>query len=70
LFILVTKHRHSAAYKVMLSPDVNACGKWKIRSLELRRALPGITFAVSAELESMATEQDRKESVDVGDVVY
>lgn len=55
--------------KVMLFPDVNAHRKWKLKAAELRRAMPGTTFAVSDQLERLATELDRKKGVDLGDVL-
>jgi len=55
--------------QVMLFPDVNAYEKWKIKAFELRRALPGTTFIVSTELERIATAEDRKSGIDLGDVL-
>jgi hypothetical protein len=55
--------------QVMLCPDVNAYAKWKKKAFELRRVLPGTTFAVSNELERMATQHDQKTSTDLGDVL-
>lgn len=55
--------------QVMLYPDINAYTKWKKKAFELRRALPGTTFAISNELERMATEYDQKISTDLGDVL-
>lgn len=56
--------------KVMLFPDVNAYSKWKLKAMELQRALPGTTFRVSNELEQIATTTDRKKGVDLGDVTF
>ncbi|MBD1385092.1 hypothetical protein IDJ75_07365 [Mucilaginibacter rigui] len=56
--------------KVMLFPDVNAYSKWKLKAMELQRALPGTTFRVSNELECLATAADRKKGVDLGDVAF
>lgn len=55
--------------EVVLFPDVNACSKWKLKAAELRRAMPGTTIVVSEELERMATDEDRKNGVDLGDVL-
>lgn len=55
--------------KVMLFPDVNALGKWKLKARELQRAMPGTIFAVSDQLEKMATETDRKIGADLGDML-
>ena len=56
--------------KVILFPDVNAYSKWKLKAMELQRALPGTTFRVSNELECIATTADRKKGVDLGDVAF
>jgi hypothetical protein len=55
--------------QVVLFPDVNAYKKWKRKAMELRRAMPGTTIIVSDELERMATDDDRKIGVDIGDVL-
>ncbi|MBV8391092.1 MAG: hypothetical protein JO080_14905 [Mucilaginibacter sp.] len=55
--------------QVVLFPDVNAYRKWKIKALELRRAMPGTTIVVSDELERMATDFDRKKGSDLGDAL-
>ncbi len=55
--------------KVMLFPDVNACNKWKLKALELQRAIPGTTFVVSTELEQIATDDAKKQGIDLGDVL-
>lgn len=54
---------------VMLFPDVNAYDKWKLKARELHTAMPDTLFTVSAVLEKMATEDDRKNGIDIGDVV-
>jgi len=56
--------------KVMLFPDVNAYSKWKLKAVELQRAMPGTTFRVSNDLERMASEADRVKGVDLGDAVF
>ena len=53
----------------MLFPDVNAYDKWKLKARELHIAMPDTLFTVSAVLEKMATEDDRKNGIDIGDVV-
>lgn len=55
--------------QVVLFPDANAYGKWKIKALELCRAMPGTNIVVSDELERLATTSDRKKGVDLGDVL-
>lgn len=55
--------------QVMLFPDVNAYNRWKIKALELQRAMPGTKFTVSTELERLATADDKKQGVDLGDVL-
>jgi hypothetical protein len=55
--------------KVVLFPDVNAYHKWKMKAMELRRAMPGTTIVVSDELERLATDHDRKKGSDLGDVL-
>lgn len=56
--------------QVMLFPDVNAIKKWQQKAAELSRQMPGTRFVVSDYLEKLATDQDRKVGVDIGDVVY
>lgn len=56
--------------EVMLFPDVNASKKWHEKAKELRRAMPGTKFVVSDYLEKLATEKDKKDGVDIGDVVF
>lgn len=55
--------------KVMLFPDVNAHKKWKLKAQELQRTMPGTIFAISDQLERLATDKDRKMGVDLGDVL-
>jgi len=55
--------------QVVLFPDVNAYRKWKTKAMELRRAMPGTTIAVSNELERLATDYDRKKGSDLGDAL-
>lgn len=55
--------------QVTLFPDVNAFSRWKIKALELRRAMPGTMFNVSAELERLATDDDKQKGIDIGDVL-
>ena len=55
--------------QVVLFPDVNAYSKWKRNAMELRRAMPGTTIIVSDELERLATDYERKQGVDIGDVL-
>jgi hypothetical protein len=54
---------------VMLFPDVNACDRWKVKARELQRAMPGTTVAVSADLEFVATDNDKHKGIDIGDVL-
>ncbi|WP_454803473.1 DUF6371 domain-containing protein [Mucilaginibacter phyllosphaerae] len=56
--------------KVMLFPDVNAYEKWRLKAVELQRALPGTIFRASKDLELMATATDRKNGIDLGDVEF
>ncbi|SEO05508.1 hypothetical protein SAMN05192574_105132 [Mucilaginibacter gossypiicola] len=53
----------------MLFPDANAYDKWKLKARELHEAMPDTVFTVSTVLESIATEQDRLNGIDIGDVV-
>ncbi len=55
--------------QVVLFPDVNSFAKWKRKALELRRAMPGTSIVVSDELERHATDYDRKNGTDLGDVL-
>ncbi|QEM02377.1 hypothetical protein DIU31_002140 [Mucilaginibacter rubeus] len=55
--------------RVMLFPDVNAYDKWKLKARELHTALPNTAFSVSAVLEDIATDEDRQNGIDIGDVV-
>jgi len=55
--------------QVTLFPDVNAFSRWKIKALELRRAMPGTKFNVSNELERLATADDKQKGIDIGDVL-
>jgi Domain of unknown function (DUF6371) len=55
--------------QVTLFPDVNAFSRWKIKALELRRAMPGTMFTVSPELERLATADDKQKGIDIGDVL-
>ena len=55
--------------KVMLFPDVNASNKWKLKALELQRAIPGTIFSVSTELEQLADDDAKKHGIDLGDVL-
>jgi len=54
---------------VMLFPDVNACKRWRITAVELRRAMPGTKFNVSNELERIASTDDKQKGIDIGDVL-
>lgn len=55
--------------KVMLFPDVNAYDKWKLKARELHEAIPDTHFTVSPVLENIATDEDRLNGIDIGDVV-
>lgn len=54
---------------VMLFPDVNAYAKWKVKAVQLQKAITGTLFSVSIVLENMATAHDRQNGVDIGDVI-
>jgi hypothetical protein len=54
---------------VMLFPDVNAYDKWKLKARELHAAMPDTLFMVSTVLETMASDEDRKNGIDIGDVI-
>lgn len=55
--------------KVMLFPDANGYDKWKLKARELHEAMPDTVFTVSTVLETIATEEDRLNGIDIGDVV-
>ncbi|RYD87344.1 MAG: hypothetical protein EOP50_20910 [Sphingobacteriales bacterium] len=55
--------------QVMLFPDVNGYNKWQVKAHELSRAMPGTTFGVSNILEQTATANDRRNGIDIGDVL-
>lgn len=55
--------------KVMLFPDVNGYDKWRLKALQLKMTIPGTIFLVSNTLENAATEQDRLQGADIGDLV-
>jgi hypothetical protein len=54
---------------VMLFPDANGYDKWKLIARELHQAMPDTLFSVSPVLEKIATEADRQNGIDIGDVV-
>jgi len=55
--------------QVILFPDVNAYKRWKLKALELRRAMPGTFFGISDALERLATADDKKQGTDLSDVL-
>lgn len=55
--------------KVILFPDLNAAGKWQQKADELRWQLPGTILKVSRALEDNATDQERQDGLDIGDVL-
>lgn len=55
--------------QVMLFPDANAYDKWNAKAMQLQMAMPGTLFMVSNVLENIATEHDRKQGIDIGDIV-
>jgi len=52
---------------VTLYPDLGAYAKWKVKARSLQLALPGSVFTVSDLLEQIASDDDRKEGLDLGD---
>jgi len=64
-----TKCKVLQGRQVMLFPDVNGHNKWKLRAMELQRAMPGTKFAVSDKLEQMATAEDKQKGIDLADVL-
>ncbi|OOQ59116.1 DUF6371 domain-containing protein [Mucilaginibacter pedocola] len=64
------KCRILAGRKVMLFPDVNGYDKWLAKARQLQRENPALRIEVSAMLEQHATEENRKQGVDIADVVF
>lgn len=55
--------------QVLLFPDLLAYDKWKAKAQQLQLQLPGTTFKVFKELERMANDDEKREGLDLGDLV-
>jgi hypothetical protein len=54
--------------EIMLFPDVNAYDKWQLKAMQLQMAIPGSVFLVSGVLERLATQHQRQQGIDIGDL--
>jgi hypothetical protein len=52
----------------LLSPDANSYAKWHNKAIELNLRVPTATFFPDNTLELMATDIQRKQSIDIADI--
>ncbi len=52
---------------VKLYPDVNGYDKWKQKAREMRARLPNARISVDDTLERTATEEERRQGIDIAD---
>jgi ribosomal protein S27E len=55
--------------KVMLFPDINAFGLWKIKADAIRKQFPAMQISVSSYLEKKAGAFDRVNGLDIADLL-